>query len=178
MINVDHVTFRKLTLDDLELIYRWLNQPYVHEWYDKDKENTIEEITERYGPKIKGEKPTDCYLCLYEDKPVGYLQTYRVNDWPEFGDYLNYDDSVASVDLFIGDQEFVGTGFGSLMLKLFLQKVVFIQPNIFMCIIGPEPGNKRAICAYEKVGFKHNQTVRIGDEPDLTYIMELKKEDL
>ena len=65
-----------------------MTQPYVHEWYDKDKENSLEKITKRYGPKIKGEKPTDCYLVLYEEKPVASIQTYKVNDWPEFGNYL------------------------------------------------------------------------------------------
>jgi len=88
---IDHklISFRKLKLEELPLMYDWLNKPPVHEWYDKDKENTIEEVTERYGPKIKGEKPTDCYLVLYDGRPVAYIQSYLVNDWPEFCLVLN-----------------------------------------------------------------------------------------
>ena len=156
-------------------MHKWLNQPHVHEWFDKDKENTLEEITERYGPKIKGEQPTDCYLVLLEEKPVAYIQTYKVNDWPEFGNYVGYDDHTASIDLFVGDIDFMGKGFGSLMLNKFLKEIVFTKDEITACIIGPEPKNTRAIKAYEKVGFKYVKTVQVGNEPEPTYIMEINK---
>ncbi len=178
MLNYKNISFRKLQLQDLPLMYKWLNQPHVHEWYDKDKQNTLEEITKRYGPKIKGEKPTDCYLVFYEDKPVAYIQTYKVNDWPEFGDYVGYDDHTASIDLFIGEVSFMGQGVGSLMIRKFLQEVVFKDSDIKTCIIGPEPNNIRAIKSYQKAGFRYAKTVQIPNEKDQTYIMELKKEDL
>ncbi len=170
-----NISFRKLTIDDLPLMHKWLNDPYVHEWYDKDKENTLEEITQRYAPKVQGEKPTDCYIILFENKPVGYIQTYKVNDWPEFGDYVGYDDHTASVDLFIGDSTVRGKGFGSIMLKKFLKEIIFSNGDITTCIIGPEPKNIRAIKSYEKTGFHYVKTVQVGNEPDPTYIMEIQK---
>jgi ribosomal protein S18 acetylase RimI-like enzyme len=150
----------------------------VHEWYDKDKENTIEEVTKRYDPQIHGKEPTDCYLVLYENAPVGYIQTYKVNDWPEFGDYVGYDDHTASVDLFIGEGSFMGRGLGNLMLKKFLKEIVFANPDITTCIIGPEPNNKRGIHSYQKAGFTYARTVQVGQEPDPTYIMEIRREDI
>lgn len=171
------ITFRKLRLSDLPLMHKWLNSSYVHEWYDKDKENTFEEITKRYGPKIEGKKPTDCYLALFDGEPFGYIQTYKVNDWPEFGDHVGYDDYTASVDLFIGDDGFTGKGLGSKMLRSFLVNIVFAYGSDTMtCIIGPELSNKRAIRAYEKVGFKYVKTVQIPEEEQPTYIMELSRE--
>lgn len=178
MLESAKITFRKLQIEDLPLMHTWLNEPHVHEWYDKDKENTLEEITQRYGPKIKGEKPSDGYLVLYDNKSVAYIQTYKVNDWPEFGEYVNYDDHTASVDLFIGDTSFMGQGLGNLMLRKFLKEIVFSNSEIQTCIIGPEPANLRAIKAYEKTGFKYVKTVQVGDEPDPTYIMEIKSVDL
>lgn len=154
----------------------WLNKPYVHEWYDRYKQNTLEEITNRYSPKIKGEKPTDCYVALFDGKPFGYVQTYKVNDWPEFGDYVGYDDYTASIDLFIGEDDFTGKGFGSKMLHDFLEQVVFSKESkMKTCIIGPEPDNKRGIRAYEKVGFKYVKTIQIPGEDHPTYIMEMRK---
>lgn len=171
-----NITFRKLEFSDLPLMHRWLNKPYVHEWYDRDKQNTIKEITQRYGPKIKGEKPTDCYLVLHDNVPFGYIQTYKVNDWPEFGDYVGYEDFTASIDLFIGEENFTGKGLGSIMLQTFLKTIVFSNgSNIETCIIGPEPNNKRAIRAYEKVGFRYVKTVQIPNEEQPTYIMEIQK---
>ena len=175
MLNSDDISFRRLQTEDLNLLHKWLNEPHVHEWYDKDKENTIEAITERYGPKSKTAGLTDCYVVSYENKPLGYIQKYKVNDWPEFADYVGYDDHTASVDLFIGAPSFMGQGLGSLMLKKFLKEVVFADPDISTCIIGPEPENKRGIRAYEKAGVKYVKTVQVGKEPDPTYIMELKK---
>lgn len=177
MLDAARITFRKLLTEDLPLMQRWLNEPHVHQWYDKDKENTLEAVTARYDPKIQGEQPSDCYLVLYDKMPVGYTQTYKVNDWPEFGDYVDYDDHTASVDLFIGESSFMGQGLGSLMLKKFLKEIVFVNPEITTCIIGPEPANIRGIKAYEKAGFEYKKTVQVGDEPDPTYIMELRKED-
>ena len=175
MINNQLITFRKLTLQDLPLLQQWLNQPYVHEWYDKDKQNTLEEVTKRYAPKIKGEKPTDCYFVLYEDKPVAYIHTYKVNDWPELGNYVDCDDYTASVDLFIGDPSFMGKGFGSIMLKKFVREIVFLNDEINTCMIGPEPNNKRAIRAYEKAGFQYTKTVKIPTDPELIYVMEMRR---
>jgi RimJ/RimL family protein N-acetyltransferase len=175
MFKTKDITFKKLKQNDLNLLRNWLNSPHVHEFYDKDKTNTVEDVEKRYAPKIKGEKPMDCYFVLFGDKPVGYIQKYFVNDWPELGDSLDYDDTVVSVDLFIGDSEYMGKGFGSLMLLEFIKQVVFADPKVTMCMIGPEPSNKRAIRAYEKVGFKHVQTLIIGDETEETYVMELNK---
>jgi aminoglycoside 6'-N-acetyltransferase len=177
MLSSEDISFRKMQIEELPLMQTWLNQPYVHEWYDKDKENTLDEITKRYGPKIKREKLTDCYLVLYESKPVAYIQTYKVNDWQEFGDYLGCDDYTASVDLFIGDATFTGKGFGSLMLKKFLKEVVFSNTDITTCLIGTEPKNIRAIKSYEKVGFKYVKTIQIPSDPNPTYIMKIKKEN-
>lgn len=176
VLKSENISFRKMQMTDLPLMQKWLNLPYVHEWFEKDKENTLEGITRRYGPKIKGEKPTDCYLILYENKPVAYIQSYKVNDWPELGDYLGYDDHTASVDLFVGDSDFTGKGFGSLMLRKFLKDILFANPEIATCVIGPEPKNTRAIKSYEKVGFKYAKTVQVPNDPDLLYLMELKKE--
>lgn len=172
-----NITFRKLQLSDLPLMHTWLNSPHVHEWYDKDKNNSIEEVTNRYAPKIKGEKPTDCYLALFKGEPFGYLQTYKVNDWPEFGNYIGYDDFTASVDLFIGEADFIGRGLGSKMLEAFLLQVVFAEDtNVETCVIGPEPANTRAIHTYEKVGFKYTRTVQIPGEDQPTYLLEITKD--
>lgn len=178
MFDPKNISFRKLLVEDLPLMQKWLSQPHVHQWYDKDKENTLEEVTKRYSPKIHEEKPTDCYIVLYEEFPIGYMQTYKVNDWPEFGEYVGYDNHTASVDLFIGEESFIGKGLGSLMLKKFLNEIVFVNPDITTCIIGPEPANERGIKAYEKAGFTYVKTVQVGNEPDPTYIMEIKKENL
>lgn len=172
------ISFRKLSLDDLPLLHKWLNFPHVHEWYDKDKENSMEDVTKRYSHKILGEKPTDCYFALFDDKPFAYIQTYRVNDWPQFGDHLWYDDATASIDLFIAEKELLGKGLGKQLIRAFLEQVVFsTSSKIHTCVIGPEPLNKRAIHVYESVGFTYVKRVQIPGEDEETYIMELRRNE-
>ncbi len=178
MLDSNLVSFRKMTLEDLPQMKQWLNQPHVHDWYDKDKQNTLDEVIERYGRYIKGEKPTDAYFVLYEKKPVAYIQTYKVNDWPELGDYVGYDDHTASVDLFIGDLTFMGHGLGNLMLKKFLKEIVFANPKIHTCIIGPEVSNSRAIKAYAKAGFRYVKTLHIPKETEPNYFMEITRSEV
>ena len=178
MLQTDHISFKRLQLSDLPLICRWLNEPHVHEWYDDDKENTLEDVTTRYGPEVRGEEPTDGYLAFYEDKPVGYIQMCKVHDYPEFGPFLGYDNATAGVDLFIGEIDYMGKGLGNLMLKKFLKEIVFSRDDIQTCIIDPDPANIRAIKSYEKAGFTYVKTIDIPADPGGSYIMELRKVDV
>ena len=177
MMDKNNISFKRLQLDDLQLIHKWLNEPHVHEWYEKDKENTLEEVKASFGPEISGEKPTVGYLISYENNPIGYIQYCKVNDYPEYGPYLGYDDNTANVDLFIGDIKFTGKGLGSMILRKFIKEILFTKDDIMTCLIDPEPTNIRAIKSYEKAGFKYVKTVQIPVEPEPSYVMELKKEN-
>lgn len=178
MVDQDKISFRELRFGDLSLLHTWLNRPHVHEWYDKDKKNTLEEIKEKYGRKINKDEPTDGYLILYANQPVGYIQTAKVKDWPAFESVIGKNQSAASIDLFIGASDYIGKGLGSQIIRKFLTAVVFQQPDITTCFIDPEPSNTRAIKSYEKVGFKYIKTVQIPGEPEPAYLMAIEKEDL
>ncbi len=175
MFNQNDISFRKLELNDLPLLHKWLNNPHVREWYDKDKSSTLENVTKRYMEKINGDKPTQAFIANYKNKPVGYIQTYKLNDYPDYVKYINPIKNTAGVDLFIGEPDSVGKGLGKLILNKFLAKVVFIQENIESCVVGPEPKNKRAIKAYEKAGFHYLKTIHISDEPEPEYLMVINK---
>ena len=64
------------------------------------------------------------------------------------------------------------------MLTKFLKEIVFSNPDITTCVIGPDPNNARAIKSYEKTGFKYVKTVQIPSDPNPTYIMEVRKVEL
>lgn len=178
MPDPNKISFRNLTFDDLALLHTWLNKPHVHEWYDKNKRNTFEEIKEKYGKKINKEEPTDSYLILYQNKPIGYIQTAKVKDWPAFESVVGKNQSAASIDLFIGEIDYLGKGYGSKAIKKFLVTIVFRQSGIDKCFTDPEPSNVRAIKSYEKVGFTYLKTVQIPGEPELAHLMILRKDDL
>lgn len=124
---------------------------------------------------VKNQK--QCYIVSYESKPVGYIQKYKIKDYPENAQYVKSEDQASGVDLFIGEPNFIGRGLVSMMLKKFLKEIIFTQEGIDTCVIDPQPDNARAIRAYEKVGFKFVRVLQKPKKRNPTYLMRLKKEE-
>jgi aminoglycoside 6'-N-acetyltransferase len=173
------ISFQKLSETDVGLLLKWLNTDFVKKWYYKyglNKQDwTYEEVKNKYLPKINKQEPTDSFLILYEDKKIGYIQTYSLMDFPDYNKVVDGGDDSAGVDLFIGEKEFIHKGLGSIIIRKFLKYYVFCNNLINRCIIGPEPKNLAAIKAYTKVGFKYIKTIQIPDEDEPEYIMEITK---
>jgi RimJ/RimL family protein N-acetyltransferase len=146
------IDFRPLTASDLPLLYEWLQREHVRRWWT-DRE-TYDEVVEHYLPQIEGSRPTDPYLIWLEDRPAGFIQTYRVSDYPEYGDLVGLEDGVAGVDLFVAEPELMGRGFGSEALGQFVADIVWSDPGIHACIADPDAENGASIRAFEKAGFR------------------------
>jgi RimJ/RimL family protein N-acetyltransferase len=146
------IGFRPLTSDDLPLLYEWLQREHIQRWWT-DRE-TYDEAVQHFLPQIEGSEPTDPYLILLADRPAGFIQTYRVSDYPKYRDLVNVEDGVAGVDLFVAEPELTGRGFGSEALRRFLVDVVFSDPEIHACIADPDAENVASLRAFEKAGFR------------------------
>lgn len=171
------IRFRRLTEGDLDLMHRWLNTPHVMRWYSPGG-RTREQVEKEYLPYIRREKPTEPYLILYRNTPVGYIQTYRVNDWPDYARHIGVDDDTAGVDIFIGEPELIGRGLGPAAIRAFMRQVVFGSFGARACVIGPEVANKAAIRAYEKAGFRFWKRAVVPGEPAPEYLMRMTPDDL
>ena len=177
MIDLQKINFRKLPLSDLDLMLKWLNIDFVQKWYGK-KEYSYEEILKKYGSRVEGREPVTPFLIYYADTPIGYIQTYRISDYPKYNKYVEADEFTAGVDLFIGEKDFIHKGFGTAATKKFLKEIVFSDESIKSCVLGPEPKNKAAIRSYEKVGFKYFKTITMPDEPEPEYLMRIHREEI
>lgn len=166
--------FRKLELEDLQLLHKWLNEGPVLEWYSK-KPLTFEEVKEKYTPRIEGKTKTDHYVISHGKKLIGYIQTYRVTDYPEWNQYVEAGADAAGLDLFIGENEFRGQGLGSQIIRAFLKQVVFKDPTLVTCISGPDPRNIASKRAFEKAGFKYFKTIHPPEGEE--YLMKIAKND-
>lgn len=138
--------------DTFPLLFEWLNNPSVVEWWD-DPPATVAEIEGKYVPRCDGSEPVFGMIALYAGEPMAYLQWYRLANEPEhpaFGIAPVYS---AAIDLFIGEDHYRHRGYGSVMIRAFLSKVVFAQPGIAACAVDPCVENVAAIAAYRKAGF-------------------------
>src|SRR5439155_12365582 len=117
------IAFRRMNADDLGLLYEWLQRDHVRRWWSKRE--TYEEVVEHYLPAIEGRKPTDLYLILVDERPVGFIQTYHISDHPEYRELVDVEEGVAGVDLFLAEEALTGRGLGSRVLAEFVGEVVF-----------------------------------------------------
>ncbi len=64
--------FRPLTETDLPLLLDWLNRPHLQEWW-RDGVTSLEEVREKYLPRIAGSDAARPYLASCDGQPVGYI---------------------------------------------------------------------------------------------------------
>jgi aminoglycoside 6'-N-acetyltransferase len=168
------VAFRPVVASDLPLLHEWFQREHVQRWWN-DRE-TYDEVVQRYLPAIEGNEPTELYLIVSENRPVGFIQTYRVSDHPTYRDLVEVEDGVAGVDLLVGEPELTGRGLGSEALVRFVRDVIFSRPDIHACVADPDAENLASLRAFEKAGFHIvRQLVDAGDRDRLHTLVRIDR---
>ncbi|HEV2237846.1 MAG TPA: GNAT family N-acetyltransferase [Ktedonobacterales bacterium] len=165
--------FVPLALEHLPLLHTWLNHDHVAAWWHERP--TYAEVVAEYTPSITGADPTHGYIIRYGEAPAGFIQWYRIADYPEYAAALAVEPGAIGVDLFIGEAVWLHRGLGSAALRRFVREVVFADAAHASCVIAPEPANRAAIRAYEKAGFRYLRTVTVPGEPAPEYVMRLAR---
>ncbi|KTD43092.1 GNAT family N-acetyltransferase [Legionella parisiensis] len=150
--------FKPLTHFDLDLLCRWFEKTHVLEWWN-DK-LTPEQIKEKYGARIDDDVVCP-YIVYINKKPIAFIQYYWVIKARE-GWWPDEDANTVGLDQFIGEENYINKGFGTLMIKEFIQ-FLFQNPLIRKIITEADPNNLRAKRCYEKAGFHE---MGIIDTPD------------
>lgn len=104
-----------------------------------------------------------------QGESIGFLQTYRLADYPDYARAIAAEPGDWGLDLFIGEDELIGRGISTEIVRAGLRELVFPHPDARRCLVGPDPANRRAIRCYEKCGFHHLRTVRTAD--GVEYVM-------
>ncbi|MEF2070201.1 GNAT family N-acetyltransferase [Consotaella aegiceratis] len=120
------IVFRSLTEADFPILCEWLNNPHMRAHY-QNSPITIDEVNSKYSERLDPSHPTNCHIAFYNGEPFGKLQCYFLRDYPDFASEIGENDGVA-VDLFIGDEQFIGRGLGKAMLRSYVLNVV---PSLF-----------------------------------------------
>jgi RimJ/RimL family protein N-acetyltransferase len=116
------------------------------------------------------------FIASYDGEPVGYVQRYFPEREPDYWGRQELPPGLAGIDLLVGEPAFVHRGFGPVMIRAFLRQVVFADPAVRGCLIDPDPDNRIAIRAYEKVGFRHLRTIGPPEHSDPAYLMLLDRD--
>lgn len=166
--------FRALGRGDLGLMHEWLRREHVRRWWDEHE--SYEDVARHYLPAIEGRRPVDLYLILLDGRPVGFIQAYLVADFPDFAARVGLGAGVAGVDLFIGEEELIGKGLGTEVLRTFVRDVVFAEPATSACIADPDVRNAASLRAFEKAGFRRVGEVLEPEDGELHAIVRVDRE--
>lgn len=143
------IEFHPLREEHLPLFQAWLGEPHVAEFWQESGDTN--ELREKFLSRLpsRGYFP---FVIVLDGRPVGYIQHYEAcraggGWWPDEAP------GVFGIDQLLGEPGLVGRGIGSLVIRCFLDQL-FANPAVAEVITDPEPGNGRAIRAYEKAGFR------------------------
>jgi aminoglycoside 6'-N-acetyltransferase len=146
--------------DDLSILARWFADVRVQEFYEgRDRPKSIGDVRAEFAPRIRGEEPVEpCFIEL-QDRPIGFVQLYRMIDDP--GDPRNADfpgeEDAWALDLFLEPERW-GSGLGTRALVLITTSLAE-RRGATSVSVDPWIGNARAVRAYEKAGFRAVRTM-------------------
>jgi len=164
-----------MVVSDLSKMHKWLNNAFLAQYW-KDPA-TLDDVNAKYEPYVMGKVPTTPYIMIIDGNDIGYIQTYYYSDHMDsYYDLLEVSTFTAGVDLFIGEENYIHKGYGVHIMREFIRKHVFSNPQTTEVMVTPEPNNAVAIKVYEKVGFMWYKTITTPSE-EREFLMSLSREN-
>jgi len=168
---VMNINFLPLSEAHFSLLLKWLEEPHIKAWWDHDINYTEDLVKEKYTSYVKGyklengeKKVIHSYIIYVDNNPIGYIQIYNAYDFTRNKPLIDLLKSLAAIDFFIGNIDYIGKGIGVETLKSF---DFHGYKNI---LVDLDMDNIAAIKTYEKAGFK-----KIREQVDSNEIWMLKE---
>ncbi len=163
---MNSIKLRTENINDLKILRHWDKQPHiiesgVEDWDWEDQIGTEYDWRESLIAELDG-------------RPIGFMEIIdpyldEENYWGE-----NVEPNLRAIDIWIGEEEDLGKGYGTEMMRLALEKC-FAPPEVKAVIIDPLASNKDAHRFYKRLGFKFVEE-RSFDEDDC-FVFVLTRED-
>lgn len=152
-MNEHEITFESVLTDHFTLLHKWIQDPLMCQWCDKDKfiPYSLQNKTERESKK--GIYP---FIIKIQGNPIGFIQYYNAFGFTREGFDVhsiwdNKNGALAALDFYIGDPAYIESELIPKIVRNFLQNQVFKQYDA--CLVDPKKNNKTALKAYAKAGF-------------------------
>ena len=164
----DHfqVTLRRATVDDLETLSRWDEQPHV---VDSDPNDDWQWETELPRNPSWREQ----LIAEVNGRPIGYVEIIDAAE-----DEEHYWGDVPAghwaVDLWIGEAGELGKGYGTQMMRHALARC-FGRPGVNSVLVDPLVRNVRARRFYERLGFQFLEVRLFGEDECAVYVLSRER---
>ena len=149
------VTIRLATIKDETALTTWANKPHIREAVGYDWDWSSELTQRRFWVQQ--------YITCYNEKPIGFFQVINTGHDPD-----NYwkslaDIKTAAIDIWIGEERFLGKGIGTFMMQYAIERC-FADPEIVRILLDPLKTNIRARRFYERIGFEFYSEMKLDGE--------------
>jgi aminoglycoside 6'-N-acetyltransferase len=137
-------SFRRMTEADLPMLRQWLQTPDAAAWWGELEAEMANLAADLQEPGMR------LWIVSLNDLPFAFLQDYAVHAW-DWHPYRDLPPGTRGIDQTIGVTEMIGKGHGSAFIRQHVQRL--FDEGAPVVVTDPDPGNARAIRAYEKAGF-------------------------
>jgi aminoglycoside 6'-N-acetyltransferase len=141
MMTTNQYSFRKVTVDDLDMLTGWQSNPHVRQWWD----------SEPYDAADLADPRVARWIVSHAERPFAFMQDYTVHGWEDHP-FAYLPRGSRGIDQFIGDPEMVGVGHGSAFISMRMRAL--FDEGAPVIVTDPHPDNARAIAVYRKLGFE------------------------
>jgi aminoglycoside 6'-N-acetyltransferase len=156
------LNLRPATIDDLDLLRHWDEEPHVVESDPNDD----------WGWEVELARNPDWreqLIAEVDDRAIGFIQIIdpALEDSHYWGEI---EPNLRAIDIWIGEEAELGKGYGTQMMKLAIDRC-FSDPLVTAILIDPLASNTRAHRFYERLGFQFVEPRRFGEDDCFVYCL-------
>jgi aminoglycoside 6'-N-acetyltransferase len=154
------ISLRRATPADSERLRRWDDQPHVLASDPNDE--WAWEVELARSPDWREQ-----LMAEVDGRPIGFVQIIDAaqEETHYWGDVAP---GLAAIDIWIGEPEDLGRGYGTQIMHLALARC-FAKPTVTAVLIDPLATNVRAHRFYERLGFRYVERRQFGADDCLVY---------
>ena len=159
---MESIKLRPANIGDLTLLRHWDEQPHV-----------LNAGVEDWGWETELEKNPvwrELLIAEIDNRPLGFMQI--IDPFLEESHYWgDVPPNLRAIDIWIGEAADLGKGYGTIMMKLAIEKC-FAPPEVTAIIIDPLASNTDAHRFYERLGFKFVEERSFGEDDCFVYRLD------
>lgn len=155
-----NLILRDATIDDLSFLQHWDRQPHVIQSDPNDDWHWEIEL-ERY-PHWR-----DQLIAELDGNPIGFIQIIDPL-LEESGYWGHVPPNLRAIDIWIGEKENLGKGYGTITMKMALERC-FAANEVTAILMDPLATNIRAHKFYERLGFQFLEKRKFGEDQCFVY---------
>lgn len=160
-----NIALRPATINDLPYLEHWDQQQHN---IDSDPNDDWDWETEL----IRTPPWREQLMAELDGRPLGFVQIIDAAE-EETHYWGDVDTGLKAIDIWIGEAEDLGKGYGTIMMKLAISRC-FESPDVKGILIDPLESNLKARRFYERLGFKFVENKRFGEDDTAVYFLSRK----